>query len=108
MRDGHRRGSLDIRMQCSSVQNPNNFHKNFRDFSKSSQENREQVAKARGKILLKQFGKRLRSQVEEKAKQKFQDEVQNGMRLSYQEIKGLRPDWKKVYESQIISEDSKI
>lgn len=99
-----RRGSLDIRMQFSSQQNPNNFHKNFRDFSKSSQETREQIAKRRGKILLKQFGKRLRSQVEERAKQKFQDEVQNGLRLSFAEIKCLRPDWKKLYESQIINE----
>lgn len=36
------------------------------------------------------------------------DQVQNGMRLSIQDLSKLRPTWKNAYQSTIISEDHQV
>lgn len=38
------------------------------------------------------------------ALEKFKNDVRNGLRLSIDEIKTLKPDWKKFYENEIIQE----
>lgn len=99
-----RQSSLNM-MRKASFNNNSNFHHNFRDYSKSSQGSRQDAVKKRANILLKQIGMKMQNQVEELAYKNFKDQVQNGMRLSIQEMKQLKPSWKQLYQTTIMSED---
>ena len=46
--------------------------------------------------------------MELKARENFHSDVKNGLRLSVDEIISLRPEWKKVYQSELIKEDRQV
>ena len=57
---------------------------------------------------MKNFGEKLLDKVAEKAKENFLIEVENGLRLSLDELMRLNPIWKKSYVTKVKKEDQEV